>query len=62
MECRISQNSTRNNRHRYEALWFNLTNPYIIPSKPRSDVYCFKFNFNISNVGFCVIKTEMHKV
>ena len=24
---------------------------YII--KPRRDVYCFKLNFNISNVGYC---------
>ena len=21
---------------------------------PRSDVYCFKLNFNMSNVGYCV--------
>ena len=30
------------------------TNPYIIPPKPLSDVYCFKLNFNILNVGYSV--------
>ena len=30
----------------------NHTNPYAIPPKPRSNVYCFKLNFNISNVGY----------
>ena len=28
------------------------TNPYITPPKSRSDVYCFKLNFNISIVGY----------
>ena len=30
----------------------NHTNSYNIPQKHRSDVSCFKLNFNISNLGY----------
>ena len=34
----------------------NCTNPYIVPPKSHSDIYCFKLNFNISKVGYSVTK------
>ena len=33
-------------------------NSYIIPSKPSSDVHCFKFNFILLNMGYYTSVTE----
>ena len=39
----------------------NHTNPYHHSPKPRSDVFCFKLNFNISKLGYWAISLYTHK-
>ena len=37
----------------------NLINLLYNSLKPRSDVFCFKLNFNISKLGYCELKVPV---
>ena len=48
----IYYNSAQNNRPQYEALGNKTHKLCIYSSEPRTEVYCFRMNFNISKLGY----------